>query len=169
MEPKLTLGALPRQFAKGAVPVALFFVFLAVASVMDTFGLVPAVLALGAVGVLTPSRIVWAETRYVAAVAATLAAALVCAGIVVDSWLALPIVWAVMAPAAAVHGALRLCERRGARRGDALLVFAIGIATFAATSLVITAGTLALGLATIAVLGGLLALRWRVGPPSFEA
>src|SRR5690242_19758058 len=78
---------------------------------METFGLVTAVLAFVAVGVGTPAAVVWAETLVTAAVAAGLAAALIVAAIVMDSWFVIPAVTALMLPSAAIACVARLRVR----------------------------------------------------------
>jgi len=159
-------GQLGREFAKGAVPVALFFAFCGLTAVMETFGLIPAALALLSFSMLTPSVILGASSRYTAAVAATLGAALVCAGIAVGSWATVPVVWVLMMPASAAIGVLRARERSGKERWtDIPLAFAAGAPAMVLAIVSVPWGTTATGILTLLLIGGLLAARFRYGPP----
>ena len=169
MEVQLKPVDLVRQSAKGAMPVLLFFLFLGIASVAEEFALIPVFLAIASIGLLTPSRIIWAESLWSAMIAATLVTALMCAGVAYHSWLAVPAVWMVMAPAAIAQIVFRLYDDSEARVVDCVIAFILGLAGFAlAATLAFTAGTTVSGLATIGLVALLVAFRRRVGPPALR-
>lgn len=100
--------------ARGALPALVFFACLAVAAVFEPLSVLAVFGGIAAFAVLTASTVAQARHPAVAIVAASLAAALVTAGIVLGSWAVLPIFWCVLAASCGVHVALRLLERRGA-------------------------------------------------------
>src|SRR5688572_26051197 len=117
-------------FARGAVPTLVFFACLALAFLFEDAGFLLSFGGIIVYAVLTASAVVWAEKEYPALVAAVLPAGLVTAGIVVGSWIVIPLfAWLLMA-ASGVHLALRAFEGRG------LHVFAASVLSFAVAGLV---------------------------------
>src|SRR5688572_30665799 len=78
-------------FARGSVPTLVFFACLATAFVWEDAGFLLSFGGLIVYGVLTASSVLWARQSYPALVAAVLPAALVTAGIVVNSWVVIPL------------------------------------------------------------------------------
>ena len=157
-----------RGFARGAVPTLVFFACLALAFVLEDAGFLLAFGGLIVYGVLTASSVLWARQPYPAFVAATLPAGLIAAGIVVDSWVVIPLFSWLLLAASGVHLALRMLEDKGALR-----IFAAGALSFAVAGLfawlTFGAGTVVMGLIAIANLAALVALRLRLGAPPDEA
>lgn len=153
-----------RIAARGALPTLVFSACLAVAAVVEPLSLLAVFGGIVAYAVLTASTVAQARHPAVAIVAASLAAALVTAGIAVGSWAALPIFWCVLAAACGVHVALRLLERRG----PSFQVFG-AIAGFAGGMLLGIASpfrhTALIGVFCLAALGGLAAFRLLRGAP----
>ncbi len=112
METPATPQRIVGHAARGAVPALVFFACLLVAFVAEPLSLLASFGGITALAVLTASTVAQARHPVTAVVAATVAAALVTAGIVLGSWAVLPIFWCVLAAACGVHVALRLLERR---------------------------------------------------------
>lgn len=155
-------------FARGAVPTVIFFACLATAFVWEDAGFLLSFGGLIVYGVLTASSVLWARQPYPALVAAVLPAALVTAGIVVNSWAVIPLFSWLLLAASGVHLAMRLLEDKGA-----LLVFAAGALSFAVAGLfawlTFGAGTFVMGLIALVNLAALVALRMRLGAPAEAA
>lgn len=164
----MQLRDVAKGFARGAVPTLVMFACLALAFAFEDAGFLLSFGGLVLYGVLTASAIVWAEHPYPAIVAATLCAALVTAGIVVDSWIVIPFFSWILLAASGVHLSMRLLEDRGM-----LALLGAGAASFVAAGLfawlTFGAGTSVLGPFVIVNLAALCALRVRLGQPPPEA
>lgn len=155
-------------FARGAVPTLVLFACLALAFVWEDAGFLLSFGGLAVYGVLTASAVLWAQRAFTALVAAVLPAALVAAGIVVGSWIVIPLFSWLLLAATGVHLTMRLLEDRGA-----LLAFTASAASFVVAGLfawlTFGAGTVVMGIIAIVNLVALYALRLRLGPPPAEA
>lgn len=160
------LHRLSLDVAKGAVPVALFFLFCGLTAVMETYGLITGLLALLSVGALTPAVILHASTFRVACVAAALPAALVCASLWMGSWFVLPIVWVLMMTASASLAVLRYRERNGEERWpDTFLALGAALLAMVFAGFTAFSGSEVCGMLVLVLLIGLVAVRRKYGPP----
>ncbi len=159
-----TTTSLARQIGRGALPISVFAACLAVAFVAEPLSVVASFGGIAALAVLTASTIAQARHPAAAVTAASIATALVTAGIILGSWAVLPIFWCVLAASCGVHAALRLLERRdlATRVFGAIAGFAGGMLTGIFSPL---RHTTLVGLLCLAALGGIAALRLVRGAP----
>ncbi|HTM68107.1 MAG TPA: hypothetical protein VL426_02305 [Candidatus Binatia bacterium] len=161
-----TKSSIASQCAVGALPVVMFFAFCGLTAVMETYALIPGLLALISVSVATPVVILWSETTLTAMVAALVSGALIAVGIAMGSWLVIPAALAFMLPTASVTMVARLRARpEGETWGDTGLEVLAGILAFGlAVVLIWGLDTATIGLMLLAVLAACLEVRRRAPP-----